>query len=151
MKSSRLVLRRFARADLPFLLELETDSEVMKFTGFRVPQLRAKTEERLEKLLAATDDDLGVWGAESSGVLVGWFMLKMTEFAVPELGFMLPQRAWGKGYATEGSALLVKHGLARFPALRAVADAENLASIRVLEKAGFRCLEGNIFEISRAL
>lgn len=56
-----------------------------------------------------------------------------------EIGFLLARRYWGQGWATEATKSLV--GWARTcPALtrlHATCDAGNLASARVLEKAGF--------------
>lgn len=55
-------------------------------------------------------------------------------------GYGFAQSAWGRGYATEAVRALVAHTLARPGIRRIVADTEttNLASSRVLEKAGFR-------------
>jgi len=55
-------------------------------------------------------------------------------------GYGFAQPAWGHGYATEAVRALVAHSLGCPGIRRIVADTEptNLASIRVLEKAGFR-------------
>ena len=55
-----------------------------------------------------------------------------------ELGYRLRKSAWGKGYATEGSRALICKGFTEFGVQRVVAEAMavNLASRRVMEKAG---------------
>ena len=55
-----------------------------------------------------------------------------------EIGYRLQKAAWGKGYATEGAKALVAKGFSDLGVQRviSVALAVNVASIRVLEKAG---------------
>jgi len=59
---------------------------------------------------------------------------------VPELGWALVSRAHGKGYATEAVRAVVAWGEAHFPSPRTVCiiHPENLASIRVAEKCGYK-------------
>ena len=72
---------------------------------------------------------------------MGWFALHPTEGDGPEgyeLGYRLERFAWGKGYATEGSRVLIRNGFAELGVRRVWAQtmAVNLASRRVMEKAG---------------
>jgi len=57
-----------------------------------------------------------------------------------ELGYRLLPSAWGRGLATEGARLLVRRAFADLGVHRVVATtmAVNVASRRVLEKAGLR-------------
>ena len=57
-----------------------------------------------------------------------------------ELGYRLRKAVWGKGYATEGSLALVRQGVYGPGTACVVASAlaGNVASIRVMEKAGLR-------------
>ncbi len=59
---------------------------------------------------------------------------------VPELGWALVSRVHGKGYATEAARAVVAWGEAHFGAARTVCiiRPENLASIRVAEKCGYK-------------
>jgi RimJ/RimL family protein N-acetyltransferase len=64
---------------------------------------------------------------------------------VVQFGYCLAQDAWGKGYATEAARAMVPVWLAE-PAIwrvQAYCDLENVASARVLEKAGLKC-EGTL-------
>ncbi len=56
----------------------------------------------------------------------------------PELGYRLRRSAWGKGYATEGSCVLIRMGFTELDLQRVVAFAlaGNHASQRVMQKAG---------------
>ncbi len=56
------------------------------------------------------------------------------------LGYRLRGDAWGHGYATEGSRALMRYGFDRPTVERIVAMAlvDNVASVRVMERAGLR-------------
>jgi RimJ/RimL family protein N-acetyltransferase len=66
---------------------------------------------------------------------------------VPELGWAFASRVHGRGYATEAVAAAVAWGDARFKSVRTVCliHPENLASIRVAQKFGYREFERSLF------
>ena len=74
--------------------------------------------------------------ADASGVLL---KIAVEEGEV-EVGYRLVRSAWGKGYATEGSRALIERGFTSLGVRRVVASTMvvNIASRRVLEKAGMR-------------
>jgi [ribosomal protein S5]-alanine N-acetyltransferase len=55
-----------------------------------------------------------------------------------DLGYRLMQKAWGKDYATEAAQASLEHGFNKLnlKLITGRANIENLASIKVLEKAG---------------
>lgn len=66
-----------------------------------------------------------------------------------EMGYTPHPNCWGQGYATEVAELLLRVGFEQLELERVAAtcDPENLASARVLEKAGLRYegrLRGNV-------
>jgi ribosomal-protein-alanine N-acetyltransferase len=64
---------------------------------------------------------------------------------VAELGYWLAEEFWGRGIMTEAVSAFVSHCFMKFPLNRIYAEpyANNPASARVLEKAGF-VLEGRL-------
>ncbi len=62
-----------------------------------------------------------------------------------ELGYWLAEPYWGRGIATDAVRVFVEDAFARFGLVRvfALTFADNVASIRVLEKSGF-VLEGRL-------
>jgi ribosomal-protein-alanine N-acetyltransferase len=56
-----------------------------------------------------------------------------------EIGYILKKSAWGKGYATEACARLMRFAFEETPLqeLVAVTDSENISSQSVLKKNGF--------------
>jgi [ribosomal protein S5]-alanine N-acetyltransferase len=130
--------------DLKNMIELESDPEIMKFTPSRLPQSSAQTEKTLRLAVSRNKErePLGIWAVElkSTGEFVGWFMLILTAWEVPELGFMIVRRHWRKGLTTEVGERLLKYAFEtlKYPAVAAVSNPENAVSIRVLKKLGFK-------------
>lgn len=150
LQTKRTILRRFQLSDLNNMIRLESDPDVMKFTPSRIPQTLEKTEARLKSLIEreAAHAPLGVWAVELKGTadFVGWFMLIKNEFDVPELGYMIVQDQWGKGFATEVASRLIEYATNdfKFSIISAVTDHDNLTSIHILEKLGFRKVSSKI-------
>ncbi len=148
LETERLVLRRFTEADVDNLFELDRDPDVMRFLNGGKPTPRDVIQnEILPRFLHRYERfaGYGYWAAieKSSGDFLGWFHFRPREGSSPdevELGYRLRKSAWGKGYATEGSRALIRKGFTELGVQRVVAEtmAVNLASRRVLEKAGPR-------------
>jgi RimJ/RimL family protein N-acetyltransferase len=139
LETERLLLRRFAEADVDRLFALHNDPEVMRFINGGKPTSREEVEGEYRERFAGD----GYWAAveKATGGFVGWFALHPTEGDGPEgheLGYRIKRSAWGKGYATEGSRALIREGFAELGVRRVWAQtmAVNLASRRVMEKAG---------------
>jgi len=145
LETARLRLRRFTPGDADLLVELDNDPEVMRYlTGGR-PTPRAVIEgELLPKIIReyAESPGLGRWAAQDrgGGRFLGWFALAPGRPGEAELGYRLRRPVWGDGYATEGSRALVRHAFTVLGLRRVYAEtmAVNLASRRVMEKAGLR-------------
>ncbi len=138
LRSPRATLRSFISSDLASLCEMMNDPRVMAPTGFRGIKTQTQVEELLDKWIVAPE----VWAAIESETsqFIGWFMLKRTNFVLPELGFMLPQAQWGRGYATELGEVLLDYAknVLRVGGVAARVDTDNLASHRVLLKLGMK-------------
>jgi RimJ/RimL family protein N-acetyltransferase len=147
LETPRLVLRRFTLGDVDNLVSLNADSDVMRFISGGIPLGRVEIEdELLPAFLGYYErfDGYGFWAAmeKLTGEFLGCFYLTPQEGGAPgeaELGFRLRKSAWGKGYATEGARALIRRGFTEFGVQRVVDTvAGNIASRRVLEKAGLR-------------
>lgn len=73
------------------------------------------------------------------GAFIGTIDASTADHAEATIGYVILHQHWGCGYATEAVLALI-NALAevQITALRATVCTENQASIRVLEKAGFR-------------
>lgn len=63
-----------------------------------------------------------------------------SEEKVPQLIYGIEPNLWGKGYATEASAVILHYVLAElaYPTVKADVDEPNLASIQILKKLGMQ-------------
>lgn len=143
LETPRTLLRRFNLSDLQNMVELESNPEIMKFTPSRVPQTLEQTRLRLESQIQKQSslEPLGVWAVElkNSQDFVGWFMLMKRNEDFPELGFMIVQRHWNQGYATEVAQRLIDYGFKQlgYSGIVATTNQDNRASKNVLSKLGF--------------
>ena len=142
-----MVLRQFTRDDLDLVIELDSDPDVMRFINNGQPVDVEEVTEILEWWLTYYDrfEGYGFWAAidKVNGEFLGWFHFRPHEGAgplQPELGYRLHRRAWGQGYATEGSRALIDKGFVEHGVERVNAEtmAVNVGSRRVMEKAGLR-------------
>jgi RimJ/RimL family protein N-acetyltransferase len=148
LETERLTLRAFTEADVDDLVALESDPAVMRYITGGSPTPRAVIErEILPRFIraGARHDGYGVWAVieKATGEFLGWFSFQPYEGGAPvdiALGYRLRRSAWGKGYATEGARALIHRGFAACGAQRVFATTyqDNLASRRVMEKAGLR-------------
>jgi RimJ/RimL family protein N-acetyltransferase len=148
LETERLVLRRFTEADVDHLFDLDSDPEVMRFLTGGIPTPREVIQNDILPAFLSSYErfaGLGVWAAieKASGEFLGWFSFRPKDAARPndvELGYRLRQAAWGQGYATEGARALIRQGFTELDVQRVFATTyqDNLASRRVMEKAGLR-------------
>lgn len=165
LETERLILRQFIAEDADNLFELDSDPEVVRFTtnAGEPTSYTVIQNQVLPSYFSYYDkyDNYGCWAAieKSSQAFIGWFLFRPIVHAVYfnpqlanpndiELGYRLRKAAWGKGYATEGAKALIAKGFSEFGTQRVLgaALAANLASIRVMEKAGLKLYRKFIYE-----
>jgi RimJ/RimL family protein N-acetyltransferase len=145
LRTDRLALRRFTADDAQNLYRLDSDPRVMRYIGDGSVSTRASIEAGLARIVRYYDryPGLGVWPAQErpTSRFIGWFCLKYVPKTVEvEVGYRLLPEAWGRGYATEGARALVARGFEVLGLYRIIGltHPENVASQRVLQKAGLR-------------
>lgn len=140
-ETERLVLREFSPADAPALLELNSDPEVLRYTG----NYPFKNLEEVHAFIRDYDQyrlyGYGRWSVlwKETGEHIGWCGLKYrTDRKETDLGYRFRKKWWGKGIATEAAKASLQVGFESCGLERIIGNAmkENAASIRVLEKIG---------------
>ncbi len=145
--TDRVCLRSWRESDLPDLVDLDADPEVMRYiNGGHPTSLEAVRASLLviqgyEKRYEGT---LGNWIAidRASDEFMGWFVLRPDKVNLEdrtrlELGYRLRRKFWGRGVATEVSrALLAKAWELGAKEVFARTHHTNRASARVMEKIG---------------
>ena len=144
IETERLILRPFEASDAGAAFGWFGDSVVMRFTPTGPDKSMEQTQARLTLFMEHQNaHGFSKWliSNRTSGIAIGDSgLLILEEYGWIDLGFRFAQPYWGKGLATEVASAWVRAafdeiGLSR---LGAFAHPENRASIRVLEKLGFK-------------
>lgn len=147
LETERLILREMTAADAPDVFVFRGDYEVQKFNDDVLPDVEA-TAAFIENLLGGQGKQRGlVWGItlRPSDTVLGicGFNYWDKQHNRAEIGYDLARAWWGQGIGTEAVGTMVRFGFERMGLNRIEAHAliDNIGSVRVLEKLGFR-LEG---------
>lgn len=140
LETERLLMRPFLMEDAPYLFELNSDPEVMQYTG----DVYFNSLEETRELISSYDQfekyKLGRFSTirKSDDAYLGWCELKLGEDNLIDLGYRFMKKYWGFGYATESSRASLKYGFVDLEIEEIVARAmpENSASINVMKKLG---------------
>lgn len=147
LQTKRLILRRVTTQDADAFFALDNDPEVMRYLNGGLPTPRDAFDQDIFPGLLQYDAALpgfGFWSAQlqKDGQWIGWFSLRPAGDSptVAALGYRLRRAVWGRGLATEGVRALIGKGFTDLGMRRVVATTyeKNLASRRVMEKAGMR-------------
>jgi RimJ/RimL family protein N-acetyltransferase len=148
LETERLLLRRPRAQDAAAIFTTyAADPEATTYVGFP----RHRTIDETRAFLTFSDKQWAQWPAgpylaflRDGGALVGSSGLMFESPLRAATGYVLAKAYWGRGYATEALAAMVRVaeqcGVQR---LYAICHHAHLASARVLEKGGFT-LEGTL-------
>ena len=142
LTTDRLALRRFTPDDLDWLASLYQDPEVTRYLGG--VKSRAQTAEMLKTRILQYYDEhpgLGIWMTieRATGERAGFHLLNhIRGESIIQVGYALARPAWGRGYATEMAAAVLRYGFddLKLPWIAGMTSRENHASQRVLLKIG---------------
>jgi [ribosomal protein S5]-alanine N-acetyltransferase len=143
LETARLLLREFCEADAEAFHELHRDPAVTRYTGDGPV---TSVDHARDILLAHPIADyrkygFGRWACvlKASGQLIGFAGLKyLDDLKEVDVGYRLAPAHWGAGLATEATRALIRYGFEKLglKQILGLVDPENLASVRVLQKAG---------------
>lgn len=129
-------LRVVIEEDLPVFFEQQLDPEANHMAAFTVedPADREAFDDRWRRILAAETVIIRtiVWGGEVAG-----HVLSYEEGGRPEVSYWIGRAYWGRGIATRALATFLAEVNTTRPIYARVAK-DNVASLRVLERCGFR-------------
>ena len=143
IETERLILREFSVDDAEVMYQLNSDPEVIQYTG----DAHFESVADARALLAAYDQyekyNMGRWMAirKSDQAIIGWCGLKyLKEVDEVDVGYRFFKQFWGLGYATESAKASMEYGFNTLDLKRIVAHAmvENKASERIIQKLGMR-------------
>lgn len=146
----RLMLRHFVRDDAAKVFAMSQEAGMRKWIPDQVYANESEALEVLHDLISQYADPgdpaagpyvLGVC-LQGTGELVGHVGLSPLRGTV-EIGYAIEEGHQGKGLASEAVAAMSEWGLRRFklPHILGIVAADNAASCRVLERAGYALVQ----------
>ena len=143
LKTPRLDLRKFETDDAEFFFNMNSDPEVLRYTGDVNFESVAAARQFIEKYDHYSKHGYGRWTVvlRQTGETIGFCGLKNhPDEGYIDLGYRFLQKHWGQGYASEAAQACVYYGLHHLGLNEIVGRTaeENKASIRVLEKSGMK-------------
>jgi RimJ/RimL family protein N-acetyltransferase len=150
LETERLILRGFKPEDFAAFAAMRADPVVMKFLGKGDTLDQEEAWLKFQSIVGHWQlTGYGTWALEerASGAVVGALGFadkkrpkEHAASSAPEMGWSLAASAHGKGFASEALRAALSWGKDHFGPARTVCviSDENLASIRLAEKHGFR-------------
>jgi RimJ/RimL family protein N-acetyltransferase len=145
--SARVALRRFTLVDVGPFVAYRSVPQVARYQGWEAPYPRQAGEQMIAELLRLDPDTPGQWfqfamTLRTTGELIGDLAscTDADDERQAKIGFTLAPEFTGRGYATEGAALMLDYlfGARGKHRVRAECDPRNSASAAVLERIGMR-------------
>jgi RimJ/RimL family protein N-acetyltransferase len=144
-RTQRLLLRPCATSDIPSMIELHQDPDVMRFIGDVEIDPDAVAEELDAWIRQPCAEGLGYWTVcplDDRCWYLGWIMLLPLDDEGPEIeiAWRFARAAWGHGFASEAASRILRHGfdVVGLDEIVAVVDPANRASIRLAERIGMK-------------
>jgi [ribosomal protein S5]-alanine N-acetyltransferase len=137
LTTARLTLRPLAMSDAPLLHAWLSDPLVMRYWSTLPHSDIAQTEAWVQGSL----DAMAKGEAQDFAVLFqGRVIGRVAFWQGDEIGFLFDPAIWGQGLASEALRAIAAYGFDTlgFEEIRADVDPDNAASLRVLERVGFK-------------
>jgi len=139
LDTPRLHLREFTPSDAALFYELNSDPDVVRYTGDGPFESVEAAEAFIRNYPDYKKNGFGRWlmFTKDTNEFIGWCGLKLVDGEV-DLGYRLRKKHWKKGYASEAAQACLDYGFNQLGMQRIIGRVatENHASIRVLEKMG---------------
>lgn len=144
LETERLFIRKFTPDDLGELIRLRSDEEVNKYLGGARKQNPENIEKRLRFYIECYEKyGFGacamIW--KETGEMCGWSgLMPLEDTGEIEVGYGLAKEFWRKGIGFECAKAWLEFGFekANLERIVAIADPENTASWKIMEKLGMR-------------
>lgn len=143
LETEHLILRKINKDDIKDIFYYGSNPTVSQKVSWETHITEADTEQFIEYVLEGySQNNKALWGMElkSTGKLVGTidFVTINHKHKSAEVGYVLSEDFWGKGFTTEATKKIIEYGFTELALIRIQARCfvENIGSQRVMEKAG---------------
>jgi ribosomal-protein-alanine N-acetyltransferase len=136
IRTERLLLRRPTMDDLDAMFEIMSNPTAMRYWSTLPHSDRDVTRPWLEQMISRTAAGGEDFLIEYGGHVIG----DVGAGRLPDFGFIIHPDFWGRGFASEASAAFIEHAFRNTAATELLADVDprNTASLRVLDRLGFK-------------
>lgn len=146
LKTPRLKLRPFVMKDSRDLFDMNSDPEVIKYTGDDPFTSQAAAMSLIRNYDQYTKYKMGRLSVirKADDQFLGWCGLNYRDQEkIVDLGYRFYQKYWGFGYATEAAKVCIKNGFERLQltTIYAHVHIKNTTSEKVLEKCGLKFIK----------
>ena len=144
IETRRLQLRKPRESDLEDLAMIYQDPKVMQYRANPNPISKSETQQKLQQLIHHWNEyNFGRWAIveKTTGKFIGHAGLEVVSVLNEiEINYLLAQAQWNQGFATEAGIAIAAFAFTKLELSRlvALANPDNLASRRVMEKLGMR-------------
>mgnify|MGYP001459858089 CR=1 FL=1 len=151
IETERLIFRKFTLDDLPKLVELRSDEEVIRYLGGKRLQNPEAIEKRIRFYIECYEKyGFGICAMiwKETGEMIGWSGLHpLEQTGEIEVAYGMIKKFWGMGIGSESARAWLEYGFLKSGLSRIVAIAapENKASWRIMEKLGMTREKTGVF------
>ncbi len=142
LTTQRLHLRPLRVDDAAALHPVFADEDLMRWWSSASHKNFAETQEYVKENCEGKGWQTWAITMVGNEQALGWVVFIRPEYKnnVREIGFILSRSAWGKAIAREAVSRVIQHGFDQLDLRRIYADVDpdNIASIKLLEKLGFK-------------
>ena len=140
LETARLQLRPFRLRDVDDVLVYATEPEWALYMPVPQPYTQADEEKFIAGQVLLDREVHPTWAITYAGAVIGGINLRFHfDHHVGEMGYSIARSSWGQGLATEAARAVMEVAFTAYASLnrlRAMADARNIGSLRVMEKLG---------------
>lgn len=156
-ETKRFILRPLEMKDVDEMFLMDSNPKVHLYLGNKPVQ----TKEEIEKVIAFVQQQYVDYGIgryavidKQSHAFMGWCGLKYVDLEICgrkdyfDLGYRFLEEHWGKGIASETAEAWVQYAFneMKIKELWGMADVDNGASNRILQKVGLRFVNQGIYD-----
>jgi ribosomal-protein-alanine N-acetyltransferase len=142
IRTGRLVLRPWSVDDAGDVFLYANDVEWSQYLRIAQPYSLEDARKFITTQLLLNRHEHPSWAIEYERRVVGGINLRLlSDLRIGVLGYSIARAVWGRGLATEAARAIIDTAFDGYPELacvRAMVDARNVASLRVLEKLAMR-------------
>ncbi len=144
IETERLRLRRLSIADAAFIFQLLNDPTFLRFIGDKGVRTLDDARRYIGTQIASYERfgfGLYLTQRKDDGAPIGICgLVKRESLDDVDVGFAFAPAFWSHGYGAESASAVVHHAIAvlKLPRVVAITNPDNAASMKLLEKIGFR-------------